>query len=148
MLRARSERGREAALRRGIVLGVAPRERDVALIRRAGRLAKRLDVDLRVLCVTPDDDPATRARIDALAAATAAVRGSFVAAAGADAALRIAELLADGDVLAVESPRYKRRPFGRRSFAVRALAAGVRDLLVLAPRDDAQPASPWSASEQ
>jgi hypothetical protein len=37
-------------------------------------------------------------------------------------------------VLAVESPRKKRRWFGKHSFAVRALAAGVRELLVLAPR--------------
>lgn len=141
MVRGRSERGRERPFAR-IVLGVAPRERDAGLIGRAGRLAKRLDADLRVLCVTPDDAPATRARADALAAATAAVRGSFVTAVSADAARRVAELLADGDVLAVESPRHKRRPFGRHSFAVRALEAGVRDLLVLAPRDDAQPASP------
>ncbi len=139
LLRARSERGRETPFAR-LVLAVAPRERDAALIRRAGRLAKRLDVDLRVYCVTPDDDPGTRARVDELAAATAAVRGSFVATAAPDAAVRVAEMLADGDVLAVESPRHKRRPFGRRSFAVRALEAGVRDLLVLAPRDDAQPA--------
>ncbi len=141
MLRGRSERGRERPFAR-IVLGVAPRERDAALIRRAGRLAKRLDVDLRVICVTPDDGPAARPPVDALAAVTAALHGTFVAAVGADAAGRIAELLTDGDVLAVESPRHKRRPFGRRSFAVRVLAAGVRDLLLLAPRDDAQPASP------
>jgi two-component system sensor histidine kinase KdpD len=141
MLRARSERGRERPFAR-IVLGVAPRERDAALIRRAGRLAKRLDVDLRVFCVTPDDEPATRTRVDALAAVTGAVRGTFVATVGDDAPVRVAEMLTDGDVLVVESPRHKRRPFGRHSFAVRALEAGVREMLVLAPRDDAQPPSP------
>jgi two-component system sensor histidine kinase KdpD len=141
MLRARSERGRERPFAR-IVLGVAPRERDAALIRRAGRLAKRLDVDLRVFCVTPDDEPATRTRVDGLAAVTGAVRGTFVATVGDDAPVRVAEMLTDGDVLVVESPRHKRRPFGRRSFAVRALEAGVREMLVLAPRDDAQPPSP------
>ncbi len=139
MLRARSERGRERPFAR-IVLGVAPRERDAALIRRAGRLAKRLDVDLRVFCVTPDDEPATRALVDGLAAVTSAVRGTFAATVGEDAPPRVAEMLTDGDVLVVESPRRKRRPFGRRSFAVRALEAGVREMLVLAPRDEAQPA--------
>ena len=50
-------------------------------------------------------------------------------------AVRIVQLLADGDVLAVESPRHPKRPlFGKPSFAVRALAAGARELLVLAPR--------------
>jgi two-component system sensor histidine kinase KdpD len=134
MLRARSERRRERPFAR-IVLGVAPRERDVALVERAGRLARRLDVDLRVVAITPLDDPATRAGIDALARATSAVRGSFVADVAPDAAERIVEMLAPGDVLAVESPRHpKARFFGKSSFAVRALAAGARELLVLAPR--------------
>ncbi len=88
--------------------------------------------------MTPDDEPATRARVDALAAATAAVRGTSSPRSARTPAARVAEMLTDGDVLAVESPRHKRRPFGRRSFAVRALAAGVREMLVLAPRDEAQ----------
>ncbi|MEA2665998.1 MAG: two-component system, OmpR family, sensor histidine kinase KdpD, partial [Candidatus Eremiobacteraeota bacterium] len=139
VLHARSERGRGRPFAR-IVLGVAPRARDAALIHRAGRLAKRLDVDLRVICVSRGDDPATRGEVDLLARATAAARGTFVAAVGADAAVRIVEMLTDGDVLAVESPRRKRPPFGRHSFAVRVLAAGARELLVLAPREgDAQP---------
>jgi two-component system sensor histidine kinase KdpD len=144
MLRARSERRRERPFAR-IVLGVAPRERDVELVERAGRLARRLDVDLRVVAITPQDDPAARAAVDALARATSAVHGSFVADVAPDPAARIVQLLADGDVLVVESPRHpKRRFFGQSSFAVRALAAGARDLLVLAPRaagnagDDAQ----------
>ena len=134
VLRARSERRRERPFAR-IVLGVAPRERDVNLIERAGRLARRLDVDLRVVTVTPKDDAATRAAIDALARATKAVHGTFVADVAPEPAARIVQLLAGGDVLAVESPRHpKRRFFGKPSFAVRALAAGARELLVLAPR--------------
>ena len=134
MLRARSERRRERPFAR-LVLGVAPRERDAALIRRAGRLARRLDVDLRVVAVTANDEPAARAAIDVLAAATSAVHGTFLADVAPDAAVRIVETLADGDVLAIESPRNKRRLFGKRSFAVRVLAAGARELLVFAPRD-------------
>jgi two-component system, OmpR family, sensor histidine kinase KdpD len=135
MLRARSERRRARPFAR-IVLGVAPRERDAALILRAGRLARRLDVDLRVVAVTASDDPPARAAIDALAAATAAVHGTFLADVAADAAVRIVETLTEGDVLAVESPRRRRGFFGKHSFAVRALAAGARELLVFAPRDD------------
>jgi len=134
MLRARSERRRERPFAR-IVLGVAPRERDVDLIERAGRLARRLDVDLRVVAITPQDDAATRAAADVLARATTSVRGTFVADVAPDPAVRIVQLLAEGDVLAVESPRHaKRRFFGKPSFAVLALAAGARELLVLAPR--------------
>jgi two-component system sensor histidine kinase KdpD len=142
MLRARSERRRERPFAR-IVLGVAPRERDAALIKRAARLARRLDVDLRVVAITARDDAQTRAAVDALALATSAVNGTFVADVAPDAALRAVAMLVDGDVLTVESPRYaKRRFFGKPSFAVRALAAGARELLVLAPRDAEAPAVP------
>ncbi|HEY0614647.1 MAG TPA: hypothetical protein VGC96_08400 [Candidatus Elarobacter sp.] len=135
MLRARSERRRERPFAR-IVLGVAPRERDAALIGRAARLARRLDVDLRVLAIAPRDEPGSRAAIDTLAAAASAADGTFVADVAPDAAVRAVAMLTDGDVLAVESPRHaRRRFFGKPSFAVRALAAGARELLVLAPRE-------------
>ncbi len=141
VVHARWETRRERPFAR-IVLGVATRLREVDLIRRAGRLAQRLEIDLRVVAVTLRDDPPTRATIDTLAAATSAARGAFVAEIAPDAAVRIVAMLADGDVLAVESPRGSRRLFGKRSFAVRALAAGARDLLVLAPRAvDSAPAS-------
>ena len=141
MLRARSERRRERPFAR-IVLGVAPRERDAGLIERAGRLARRLDVDLRVVAITPRDDPSIRATIDVLSRATTAAHGNFVADVAADAAVRVVETLTEGDVLVVESPRGRRGLFGKRSFAVRALAAGARELLVLAPRDgELQPPS-------
>ncbi len=134
LVHARSEARRERPFAR-IVLGVAPRERDATLIRRAGRLAQRLEADLRVVCITQRDDNATREVVDTLARATAAAHGTFFADLAPDAAVRIVELLNDGDVLAVESPRRRRGLFGRHSFAVRALAAGARELLVLAPRD-------------
>ena len=134
ILRARSERRRDQPFAR-IVLGVAPRERDAGLVARAGRLARRLDVDLRVVVIIPQDDPATRTPVDALARATAAAHGTFLAEIAADAAVRIVAMLDEGDVLAVESPRNRRRLFGKRSFAARLLEAGVREMLVLAPRD-------------
>ena len=75
---------------------------------RMTRLARRLGVELQVVTVPSGEG---------------------------DAATRLVGMLDAGDVLAVESPR-RRRPlvFGKRSFAVRALAAGARELLVLAPR--------------
>ncbi|MBV8299486.1 MAG: hypothetical protein JO083_08075 [Candidatus Eremiobacteraeota bacterium] len=135
MLRALSERRRERPFGR-IVLGVAPRERDVDLIERAGRLAKRLDVDLRVMVVTPQSDDATRALVAVLARAAHAAHASFVHEVAPDAPARVAERLAEGDVVAVESPRNRRGLFGKHSFAVRLLAAGAREMLVLAPRRD------------
>lgn len=142
ILRARSERRRELPFAR-IVLGVAARERDVNLVGRAGRLAARLDVDLRVVVVTPRDDAAFRASVDPLAHATTLAHGSFNPLVGPDAAVQIVGTLTDGDVLAVESPRKRRGLLGKRSFAARALWAGVREMLVFAPRDaDDQTPSP------
>ncbi len=138
IIRARAEGRRELPFAR-IVLGVAPRERDAALIRRAGLLAQRLDVDLRVVMLGPRDDAATRAVAGVLALAAKTARATFVSGVAADAADGIAGMLTDGDVLAVESPRRPRGLFGRRSFAWRALAAGVRELLVLAPRESQSP---------
>lgn len=135
LVHARSEERRERPFAR-IVLGVAPRERDAALIWRVRRLAQRLNVELRVVTIATRDDAATRATVDALAKASAAARAAFVADVADDGANRIAGMLDGPDVLAVESPRTRRRGiFGRRSFASRALAAGVRELLVLGPRD-------------
>ena len=134
MLRARSERRRERPFAR-IVLGVASRERDAGLIARAGRFARRLDVDLTVVCFTPGDVGDARRTLDALARATTAAGGTFVSGFAPDAAARVAQTLAEGDVLAVESPRRHRAPFGKHSFAARVLAAGARELFVLAPRD-------------
>jgi two-component system sensor histidine kinase KdpD len=138
MLRARSERRRVRPFAR-VVLGVAPRERDIELIKRAARLARRLDVDLRVIAISQRDDAETRAAVDTLARAATEAHGSFVAEVAPDAAVRIVEMLGEGDVLAVESPRKRRGWFGKRSFAVRALAAGARELLVLAPRGHPEP---------
>ncbi len=105
--RARSVRRSAPPLKR-IVLGTAPRERDLQLVERMTRLARRLGVELKVVTVPKGDG---------------------------DTATRLVGMLAPGDILAVESPRRGRRlPFGRRSFAVRTLAAGARELLVLAPR--------------
>ncbi len=136
LIRARTERrhGRPAAR---IVLGASPRLRDVPLVQRVGRLCERLSVDLRVVVIAkPGELPAQEA-IDAIAQATRDARGAFLLETAADAAVRLAALAEDGDVLACESPRKKRGLFGPTSFAVRLLKAGAEDVIILAPRDGA-----------
>ena len=134
LARARGERrhGRPAAR---IVLGVAPRLRDVTLVERVGRLCARHEVDLRVIVIGRPGDQLPQREIDALGSATRALHGSFVVDVAIDAPARLVALQEEGDVLAVESPRQRRRLFGKTSFAVRLLRAGARDLIVLAPRD-------------
>ncbi|HZO92257.1 MAG TPA: hypothetical protein VFB22_00685 [Candidatus Baltobacteraceae bacterium] len=135
LVRARSEARRESPFAR-IVLGVAIRRRESGLIRRAGRLAQRLDAALRVVAVAPHDDAGTRAITDGLARDTAAAKGAFVLEFGRDPAAAIVAQLGDGDVLMVESPRTPKRLFGPHSFAARAFAAGAPELFVLAPREE------------
>ncbi|MBV9103018.1 MAG: hypothetical protein JO060_05460 [Candidatus Eremiobacteraeota bacterium] len=114
-----------------ILLGVAPRARDIDLIERMGRLASRLDVDLRVATVVPDAlAPAVH---DELSAAAQRAQGTFTVEQGADSAQRLLALAQRFDVLAVESPRRPRHLFSRRSFAARLVSAGARELLVLPP---------------
>lgn len=117
-----------------IVLGVSPRERDRGLIERMGRLASRLDVDLRVVVVAHPGEELSREAVTELERAAKAVRAKFFIDRGEDAALRLVEIAMDGDVIAVESPRRPRRPFGKVSFALRLLRAGASELLILAPR--------------
>jgi two-component system sensor histidine kinase KdpD len=141
LVRARYEGRREQPFAR-IVLGVAPRERDLALIKRVAPLAQRLDIDLRVIALTARDDPATRAVLASLEAAASAARANFTTSQTTDAAVQLAGLLTEGDLLVVESARRRPAPFGKRPFAVRALAAGARELLVLAPRAPSSPVQP------
>jgi len=119
-----------------IVLAVAPRERDVALVERMGRLAGRLDVDLRVVSVLRPGDDAPQPATDALLRATRAAHGSFLSDRAENPAARLAAIADATDVIAVESPRHAKRLFGgRSSFVQKLLRAGAHELLVLAPRE-------------
>ena len=134
MLRARSRQRRERPFAR-FVLAVAPREAGVPLVARAARLARRLDIDLRVVTVLPPGAASDAPQIRALEDAAATAHAPFAVEHAADAAAHLAGLLAPGDALIVASSGARRPPlFGKRPFAARAVAAGVRELLVLAPR--------------
>jgi two-component system, OmpR family, sensor histidine kinase KdpD len=134
VVHARSQRRHARPFDR-IVLGVAPRSRDVALVERMGRLAGRLDVDLRVVTVLRPGDDVRQPGLESLRKAARAAKGNFLADRAEDPAERLAAIAGPTDVIAVESPRRGRRLFGKTSFALRLLRAGVRELIVLAPRD-------------
>jgi two-component system, OmpR family, sensor histidine kinase KdpD len=117
-----------------IVLGVSPRERDIGLVERMGRLAGRLDVDLRVVAVLGPGEDLRQPVLDALRKATRAAKGNFLADRAEHPAQRLVAIAGPTDVIAVESPRRGRRLFGKSSFALRLLRAGAREVIVLAPR--------------
>jgi two-component system sensor histidine kinase KdpD len=139
VLHARSTRRHVRPFSR-IVLGVAPRERDVALVERMGRLAARLDVDLRVVTVLRPGDDSPQVAIDKLLRATRAAHGTFLADRADNAAARLVAIADATDVLAIESPRKAKRLFGgHTSFVQRLLRAGASELLALVPREAAAP---------
>ena len=133
LMRARRQRRHAPPFAR-MILGVRARERDVALIERMARLAMRLSIDLLVVHVNvpnEESDPAMLKRLQATAR-TARVQWQLIESAEPAAALvAIAKEL---DTIVVESPRRKHRIFTPRSFAIRLLRAGARELIALAPR--------------
>ncbi len=116
-----------------LVLGVAPRERDKALIQRATRIANRLGVDLHVVHVARPrhaHDPAVRALESAALGAGASWTVTVSDRPHHELARRA---LTSNAVLAVEGARAKPGLLRPPTFARRLLDAGAPEVLVLAP---------------
>src|SRR4029077_8741321 len=120
-LRVRRPASKNAARIGDLLLGVAPRERDVGLIHRAARLADRLGVDLHVLHVAKPRharDPA----VGVLEAAALSVRAGWSVVVAErvheELARRALELKA---VLVVEGARVKPGLLSGQTVARRAL---------------------------
>jgi two-component system sensor histidine kinase KdpD len=117
-----------------LVLGVGPRQRDVKLILRGAKLRARLDAEYTVVHIQEKGRVTPPAVLAELKAAAEAVQARWIYASAADAAKAIVPLARERSaLLAVEgaraTPRWPRGP----TFARRALEAGARELLVLAP---------------
>jgi len=131
LMHARSERRLAPPFSR-IVLGVADRERDIGLIGRMARLSTRPDGALLVIHVALPGRPAP-AMAERFAAPVRAAKGNWRTVVSPDPTAALVAACGDHDVLVVESARGKHRLFGPRSFAAMLIAAGARELLVLAP---------------
>lgn len=117
-----------------LLLGVAARERDLALVHRIAGLAARLEIGFTVAHVSPDRERAGDA-INALREATRDLRGRWLLEESPDP-IRTLVAAAERDgasTIAVEGARTKPRLFHRPSVARRLLDAGARELLVLTP---------------
>jgi two-component system sensor histidine kinase KdpD len=139
LLRARTPRRRERPFAR-LTLAVAPRPRDTALIGRVDRIARRLDVAAR--CVTFPEHGAHGDAVAVLRQSAAAHEMPLETLHGESAERAIAAAAGPGDVIVVESPRTRRRAWGRVSMAMRLVRAGVAELLVLAPQNSEAAAAP------
>jgi K+-sensing histidine kinase KdpD len=116
-----------------LLLGVAGRDRDAALIRRCARLASRMGVDLSVMHVAKPREPRPGA-IALLESTTKEVGAKWTLAVAERQGREMARRsLLSGAMLVVEGARQKPTFLRGASFARRALEEGAVQLLVLAP---------------
>lgn len=117
-----------------LLLGVAERQRDTNLIRRAARLASRLQVDLIVAHVATDARRGESETIQDLARAARVANARWVLHLAKDPAKGLIGV-ANSDratTIVVEGLR-KERWFGKTPFAKRLLDAGASEVLILSP---------------
>ncbi len=121
-----------------IVLGVAARERDVMLVQRAARLAKRLNTDFTVVHVRSPGRPVAQSVLDMLAEMTRMSDGRFIIESDVKPAAALARLSAARlrSTLVVEGMRSKAGWLGPKSFAQQLLDEDATELLVFAPLAD------------
>lgn len=117
-----------------LLLSVVAREDDMLLVRKAGRLAARLEVDFAIAHITePRDrvDPQQRERFER---AARVLHADWIDERADDAAKRLLEVARDRreTVVAVGGTHRTPRWPTRNAFARRLLEAGARELLVLA----------------
>jgi K+-sensing histidine kinase KdpD len=118
-----------------IVLGVAARERDTALIQRAARLAKRLNADFSVVHVALTRAAAQAPALTTLAETSRTLQGNFLLEVGPQPAKALVRIAAQrpGATLAIEGVRTKPRWLGPKTFAQQVLENGAPEVLVFAP---------------
>jgi two-component system sensor histidine kinase KdpD len=118
-----------------IVLGVAARERDTALIQRAARLAKRLNADFSVVHVALTRAAAQAPVLTTLADTSRTLQGNFLLEVDPQPAKTLVRIAAQrpGATLAIEGVRTKPRWLGPKTFAQQVLENGAPEVLVFAP---------------
>lgn len=115
-----------------LILGVAAREREAALIRRCGRIANRLGVDLNVVHVARPREPQDASVLADLESAALSAGASWsVAVSERPARELVRRAIVSKGVLVVEGARAKLGLLSGPTFARRVLAAGAVELLVL-----------------
>ncbi|HUA07990.1 MAG TPA: hypothetical protein VMA98_01880 [Candidatus Acidoferrales bacterium] len=130
-----------------ILLSIVGRHEDLLLLRKAARMAARLEVDLAVAHISEKRDRVDETTLAEFERATRVLNVDWIDERGADDAakrlLAIARLRRQTDIAVGGTHRAPRWP-SRNSFARRLLDEGARELLVLArpkiatsPEDDA-----------
>lgn len=137
---AAKDRERVRAPFERLLLTVAPRRSDATFIARCAKVARRLAVEFAVVCVTHDADPV----LNELEAETRRFGGMWIHETGANIPLKVLEVARarPETTVAVGSALRNPRFFERGPFAKRLIAAGARELLILARRDRERDSEP------
>ncbi|MGR4063989.1 MAG: hypothetical protein ACLQPV_00905 [Vulcanimicrobiaceae bacterium] len=117
-----------------LLLSVVARDDDVALIRRASRLAARLEIDFTICHVAETRDKVDANKIGEFATIAQAINAQWIDERAPDAAKRLIELArmrAETTIVVGGTQRRPRWP-QRDAFARRLLDAGARELIVFA----------------
>ena len=136
-LRARNRQRIPAPFER-LLLSVAQRQPDIALIKRVSRIAARLEVEFAVAHVSERGEKSDPAIEGALRDAAAAEHATWLRRTDESnvpqALLSLARQIPETTIVVTGTLRSP-GVFARKAFARRLLDAGARELLVLAPRE-------------
>ena len=127
-------RERIASPFRRLLLSVVAREEDMLLVRKAGRLALRLEVDFAIAHIAERKDKVDASYLDRFKRAAQLINADFIDERADDAAKRLLDVARTHaeTVVAVGGTHRTPRWPARNAFARRLLDAGARELLVLA----------------
>ncbi len=137
-LRAKSRERIDAPFQR-LLVSIVGRADDMLLVRKAGRLAARLEVDFAISHIADPNDKVDPEQVAEYEKYAHILNADWIEDRAPDAAVRVLEIARKRPetVVAVGGTHRKPRWPARNSFARRLLDAGARELIVLArPRPD------------
>jgi len=121
-----------------LLLTVAPRADDAAFIERCAKIAHRLATDFAVVCVTDPRERVDETVLQDLRNETERYGGSWIREIGTNKPLKVIEVARarPGTTVVVGGALRNPRWLEKGPFARRLIAAGARELLILARRRD------------
>jgi two-component system sensor histidine kinase KdpD len=118
-----------------LLLALDSRTADLTMISRAGRIAARLAIEFAIAHVVSPKEPVDRERVERLRAEARKSNVEWIDAVADDVPKRLFEIARERPETTIALAGAQRQPrwLARPSFARQLLAAGARELLVLAP---------------
>ncbi|MDQ2872173.1 MAG: hypothetical protein M3R35_03475, partial [Candidatus Eremiobacteraeota bacterium] len=121
-----------------LLLTIAPRESDIALVTRCSKIARRLNIDFAVVHVAAQNERPEAAVLETLAHAVKAAGGSWQFDRSSDAPKRVLEIARERSETTIAVGGTLRHPRWPQpnAYARRLIDAGARELLIVARRHE------------